>query len=78
MAQNSPGHARRFSIADKEAVRILMEKAHSPHSSRIVDEEKLIHALIFAGQQYTHSRQKVRQAFFHGLLTGYAVGLKHR
>jgi len=30
-----------------------------------------------AARQYNRSRREVSQAFFHGLLTGYAVGLKH-
>jgi hypothetical protein len=38
--------------------------------------EKLLKALDEASQRYTSSTQKVRKAFFHGLLTGYAVALK--
>jgi len=33
-------------------------------------------ALDQASQRYKNSGQKERQAFFHGLLTGYAVALK--
>jgi len=33
-------------------------------------------ALDDATRHYKDSNQKVRQAFFHGLLTGYAVALK--
>ncbi len=38
--------------------------------------EKLLKALGEASQRYNNSGQKERQAFFHGLLTGYAVALK--
>jgi hypothetical protein len=40
--------------------------------------EKLLRALDDAARHYKDSNQKVRQAFFHGLLTGYAVALKLR
>jgi molybdenum-dependent DNA-binding transcriptional regulator ModE len=39
---------------------------------------KLLRALDDAARHYEDSNQKVRQAFFHGLLTGYAVALKVR
>jgi hypothetical protein len=38
--------------------------------------EKLLKALDEASRRYRNSGQKERQAFFHGLLTGYAVALK--
>jgi hypothetical protein len=38
--------------------------------------EKLLKALEGASRRYKNSDQKERQAFFHGLLTGYAVALK--
>jgi hypothetical protein len=38
--------------------------------------EKLLKALGEASRRYQNSGQKERQAFFHGLLTGYAVALK--
>jgi len=38
--------------------------------------EKLLRALDHAARHYKDSYQKVRRAFFHGLLTGYAVALK--
>jgi hypothetical protein len=41
-----------------------------------VRREKLLRALDDAARHYKDSNQKVRQAFFHGLLTGYAVALK--
>jgi hypothetical protein len=40
--------------------------------------EKLLRALDDAARHYKDSNQKVRQAFFHGLLTGYAVALTLR
>ena len=38
--------------------------------------EKLLKALDEASRHYEKTNQKERQAFFHGLLTGYAVALK--
>ncbi|MFQ5851821.1 MAG: hypothetical protein ACE5JU_14715 [Candidatus Binatia bacterium] len=38
--------------------------------------EKLLRALEEASRRYNNSSQRERQAFFHGLLTGYAVALK--
>jgi hypothetical protein len=46
--------------------------------SRSVDGEKLYRALDSASRRYSQSSQEINQAFFHGLLTGYAVGLKHK
>jgi hypothetical protein len=78
MARKSPGHSHKFTIADEEAVRVLVEKLDAPRGSRSVDEGKLLQALDRAAQYYKHSQHRVRQAFFHGLLTGYGVGLKRR
>lgn len=68
-------HAHKFTIADEEAVRTLVEKhlrAGTPEQSR----EKLLRALDDAARHYRDSDLQARQAFFHGLLTGYAVALK--
>lgn len=78
MVQNSSRHTHRFSIADKDAVRVLLNKIGTPHGSHSVDEKKLLKALAAAARKYSQSRPGVSQAFFHRLLTGYAVGLKHR
>lgn len=78
MARKSPGHSHKFTIADDEAVRVLVEKLGAPRGSRSVDQEKLVRALDQAAQHYKTADEKVRQAFFHGLLTGYGVGLKRR
>lgn len=78
MAQMSPRHTHKFSIADKDAVRILLTKVGAPTGSRSVGVDKLLQALGRAARQYDHARQEVGRAFFHGLLTGYAVGLKHK
>jgi hypothetical protein len=43
---------------------------------RGVRREKLLRALDDAARHYKDSNQQVRRAFFHGLLTGYAVALK--
>ena len=68
-------HTHQYTIADDEAVKVLLDKLLSggSHQQR---REKLLKALDEASQRYTSSTQKVRKAFFHGLLTGYAVGLK--
>ncbi|MFY9529440.1 MAG: hypothetical protein WAR24_11065 [Candidatus Acidiferrales bacterium] len=68
-------HSHKFTIADEEAVRALVHKLvdGGTHQRR---REKLLRALDDATRHYKDSNQKVRQAFFHGLLTGYAVALK--
>lgn len=70
-----PLHSHKLGIADNEAVQILLEKllAGGPHQER---RDKLLKALDEAAKRYEGSSQKERQAFFHGLLTGYAVALK--
>jgi hypothetical protein len=64
----------KFTIGDEDAVRALVDKLvdGGRHQQR---REKLLRALDDA-TRYKDSNQKVRQAFFHGLLTGYAVALK--
>jgi len=71
-------HTHRFSIADRDAVQVLLNKLGAPNGSRNVDGEKLYKALASASRRYSQSGQEISQAFFHGLLTGYAVGLKHK
>jgi hypothetical protein len=68
-------HTHRYTIADDEAVKVLLDKllARGSHQQR---REKLLKALDEASQRYNSSTQKERKAFFHGLLTGYAVALK--
>ena len=68
-------HDHKYSIADDEAVKVLMDKmlAAGKQQKR---REKLLKALDEASKHYEDSSQKERQAFFHGLLTGYAVALK--
>ena len=78
MAQISAKHNHRFSIADKDAVQVLLEKLGAPNGSRDVDAQKLYQALDSASRRYRQSSQEIRRAFFHGLLTGYGVGLKHK
>jgi len=64
-----------YTIADDEAVKVLLDKLLSggSHQQR---RERLLKALDEASRRYNSSTQKVRKAFFHGLLTGYAVALK--
>lgn len=68
-------HKHPYTIADDDAVQLLVSKllAGGPRQQR---REKLLKALDQASRRYKDSDQKQRQAFFHGLLTGYAVALK--
>lgn len=68
-------HNHKYTIADEEAVQQLLKKllTGGPHQQR---RDKLLKALDQAALRYKDSNQKQRQAFFHGLLTGYAVALK--
>jgi hypothetical protein len=68
-------HAHKYTIADDEAVRVLLDKMLGG-GSRQQRREKLLKALDEASRHYKDSSQKERQAFFHGLFTGYAVALK--
>jgi hypothetical protein len=56
-------------------VKVLLDNLLSggSHQQR---SEKLLKALDEASQRYSNSTEKVREAFSHGLLTGYAVALK--
>jgi hypothetical protein len=69
-------HSHKFTIADDEAVLGLVEKLVGGQGPSQVRREKLLRALDDASRHYKDSNQKVRRAFFHGLLTGYAVALK--
>lgn len=69
-------HPRPFTIADSGAVEVLTSKveAWGQHQQR---REKLLKAFHQAACGYGRSGDnKERQAFFHGLMTGYAVALK--
>jgi hypothetical protein len=68
-------HDHKYAIADDQAVRVLLDKMLGG-GSRQLRREKLLKALDEASRHYKDSSQKERQAFFHGLLTGYAVALK--
>jgi hypothetical protein len=68
-------HAHKFTIADEDAVRTLVAK-HMNAEQQGQSREKLLRALDDAARHYRDSDLKSRQAFFHGLLTGYAVALK--
>jgi hypothetical protein len=68
-------HSHLYTIADDEAVEVLLEKLFKNVSSP-QHQEKLKKALDEAAQQYVAATQTERKAFFHGLLTGYAVALK--
>jgi hypothetical protein len=68
-------HTHQYTIADDEAVKVLLDKLLSGGSHQQC-REKLLKALDEAALRYQSSPQKERKAFFHGLLTGYAVALK--
>ncbi len=68
-------HKHTYTIGDDEAVELLVEKLLAG-GTRQQRRERLLKALDQASRRYKDSTQKQRQAFFHGLLTGYAVALK--
>ncbi|MGH7843649.1 MAG: hypothetical protein ACREQW_00550 [Candidatus Binatia bacterium] len=68
-------HDHKYTIADDQAVHVLLDKMLGG-GTRQKRREKLLKALDEASRHYQNSSQKERQAFFHGLLTGYAVALK--
>jgi len=68
-------HSHKFTIADDEAVSALLAKLMDG-TKQGRSRERLLRALDDAARHYKDSNQQVRQAFFHGLLTGYAVALK--
>ena len=68
-------HSHKFTIADDEAVLALVDKLAGKGAHQL-RREKLLRALEDAMRHYKDSNLKVRRAFFHGLLTGYAVALK--
>ena len=73
----SPRHSHVYTIADEKAVEVLVRKLGGSKLG-VATHEKLREAVDAAAQHYKDSNRKVRQAFFHGLLTGYGVGLKLR
>ena len=68
-------HTHQYGIADDEAVTVLLGKLLSSgsHQHR---REKLLKALDEASRCYYSTTITERKAFFHGLITGYAVALK--
>jgi hypothetical protein len=70
-------HTHKFTIGDDAAVHALLNKL-TKETGKQAGRAKLLRALDDASRHYEDSNQKVRQAFFHGLLTGYAVALKVR
>jgi hypothetical protein len=68
-------HSHKFTIADEEAVRVLAEKLLCGEHRKPL-RDKILRATAVAARRYKKTNLKERQAFFHGLLTGYAVALK--
>jgi hypothetical protein len=73
----SARHSHLYTIADEKAVEVLVRKLGGSKQG-VATPERLREAVDAAAQHYKDSNRKVRQAFFHGLLTGYGVGLKLR
>jgi len=73
----SPRHSHLYTIADEKAVEVLVRKLGGSKKG-VATHEKLREAVDAAAQHYKDADRRVRQAFFHGLLTGYGVGLKLR
>lgn len=69
-------HTHKLGIADEEAVQILLDKLLAGATHQRQRREKLLKALEEAARHYKDSTKKERQAFFHGMLTGYAVALR--
>jgi hypothetical protein len=68
-------HTHQYTIADDEAVKVLLDKLLISGSYQ-QRRDKLLKALEEASRRYNSTTVKERKAFFHGLLTGYAVALK--
>lgn len=68
-------HSHKYSIADRDAVGEYIRKlsAWDSHQER---RERLLKALGDAIEEAGRASDEKRKAFFHGLLTGYAVALK--
>jgi len=62
-------HTHQYTIADDEAVKVLLDKLliGGPHQQR---REKLLKALDDAAQRYNSSTQKERKAFFPRIADG--------
>lgn len=67
-------HSHKFTIADDDAVHVLVEKLMNGTNRQ--QQKRLLRAGADATRHYKDSSEKARSAFFHGLLTGYAVALK--
>ena len=70
----SPRNSQLLTLADDDAVEILVSGLTG--RSRQRQRDRLRAALEEAIEQYREADEKQRKAFFHGMLTGYAVALK--
>lgn len=68
-------HRHKYGIADPDALGEYVKKL-SRWESHQKRRERLLKALAAAIEQSSRSTDQSRKAFFHGLLTGYAVALK--
>ena len=73
--QTGKTHSHIYTIADDEAVEILVAKLETSGIGQ-VNREKLRDAFETAAEEYKSTDEKERKSFFHGMLTGYAVALK--
>jgi hypothetical protein len=70
-----PSHSHQFTIADQDAVETLMSKLRRTGGVQ-PSPEKLRKAFETALHEFESASAVERKAFFHGLLTGYSVGVK--
>lgn len=70
-------HSHRYTIADDDTVRVLLSKLVGS-AVKQGRRGRMLRALDDAARHYKDSNQIVRRAFFHGLLTGYAVAITLR
>jgi hypothetical protein len=70
-----PRHLRQFTMVGDDAIEVLVSKIPG-NASRERQRERLQAALKRAMEQYRDAGERERKAFFHGMLTGYAVALK--
>jgi hypothetical protein len=71
---NSP-HSHKYTIADDDAVETLMHKLENVGVDQ-AQRKRIQQAIESATEEYRESSETERKAFFHGMLTGIAVGLK--
>lgn len=67
-------HDHKFTIGDQDAFITLLEKNTTILNGGL--RKRLLRAVQDATRRFNASNSKERDAFLHGLVTGYAVGFK--